>query len=105
MTSIRVPFTSIMGALAESALISVFMSVTVSDVVMSDGSRLESAGVIPDEGLLPTGRAFNDRMDPVLSYVAVKMGGNLNPIRVMGNMEVLYREQLPWNAIAGIHVI
>jgi carboxyl-terminal processing protease len=79
MTSISVPFTSVMSAFAAMAIIRVGMSVTVADVIMSDGSRLEKTGVEPDEVLQPTGLAFKNRMDAVLAYAAVKFGAELTP--------------------------
>jgi hypothetical protein len=55
------------------------MSVTIADVIMSDGSRLEHVGVTPDVVLQPRGAAFRDRMDPVLAYVSLVMGTQLSP--------------------------
>jgi len=79
MTSIRVPFESVMSALADAAIIQVGMSLTIGDVIMRDGSRLERAGVIPDEMLQPSGLAYTKKTDPVLSYVAEKLGTKLTP--------------------------
>ena len=79
MTSIRVPFRSVMSALSDAALIRVSMSVTVGDVLMRDGSRLEYTGVVPDEILQPTGVALKMRTDAVLAYAAMKMGSQLSP--------------------------
>jgi carboxyl-terminal processing protease len=79
MTSIQVPFRSVMSALADAARIRVGMSVTVGDVIMRDGSRLEYTGVVPDEILQPTGAALKMRMDAVLAYAAMKMGSQLSP--------------------------
>ncbi len=78
MTSITLPFENIVSVFADLAIIKVGMSVTVADVIMSDGSRLEHTGVIPDEVLHPAGVAFKERMDPVLAYVATKMGATLS---------------------------
>jgi len=44
---------------------------------MSDGSRLEGRGVIPDELLLPTALALANKTDPLLAYVADKFGVSL----------------------------
>lgn len=79
MTSISVPFRSVMSALSDAAIIRVGMSVTVGDVIMRDGSRLEYTGVVPDEILQPTGAALKMRMDAVLAYAAMKMGSQLSP--------------------------
>ncbi len=55
------------------------LSVTVSDVIMSDGKRLEGVGVIPDFPIGPSGYAMSQGLDPVLSMVVEKMGGKLTP--------------------------
>jgi len=79
MTSITVPFRSVMSALADAAIIRVGMSVTIADVVMRDGSRLEYRGVEPDEVLQPENIAYATKIDPVLAYVAQKFGSTLTP--------------------------
>jgi len=79
MTSITVPFRSVMSALADAAIIRVGMSVTIADVVMRDGSRLEYKGVEPDEVLQPENIAYATKIDPVLAYVAQKFGSTLTP--------------------------
>ncbi|MFN2397041.1 MAG: S41 family peptidase [Gemmatimonadaceae bacterium] len=43
------------------------LSVTVSDVIMADGNRLEEAGVIPDEIVLPTGADIAAKRDPAMA--------------------------------------
>ena len=55
------------------------MSVTVEDVVMSDGSSIEKVGVIPDEFLKPTALGLAQKTDAVLAYVANKMGVSISP--------------------------
>ncbi len=77
MTSYAIPFTSLMSQLSSVAIIRVGMSVSVGDVIMSDGSRLENVGVEPDQILLPTGTAFAQKTDPVLAFVADKFGSPL----------------------------
>lgn len=79
MTSIGLPFRKIMAMTMQAAIIRVGMSVTVADVIMSDGSRLEKIGVTPDVVLQPTGAAINQKTDPVLAYAAAQMGGELTP--------------------------
>lgn len=79
MTSIALPFQSVISLFAAAAWIQVGMSVTVADVIMRDGSRLENAGVIPDEILQPTGIALAQKTDPVLAYAAVKFGAETTP--------------------------
>ncbi len=50
------------------------VSVTVADVVMSDGKSLEKSGVLPDEFLLPSGADLAANRDPVLSRAAALLG-------------------------------
>jgi carboxyl-terminal processing protease len=54
-------------------------SVTVSDVRMSDGGRLENVGVVPDELLLPTPADLAAGRDPVLARAVALAGGSLTP--------------------------
>lgn len=84
MTSIRLPFRNIVSMLATAAIIRVGMSVTVADVIMRDGSRLENTGVIPDEILQPTAIALARKTDPVLAYAAVKFGADVSPEQAGG---------------------
>lgn len=79
MTSITVPFRSLMGALADAAIIQTGMSVTIADVIMRDGSRLENKGVVPDEVLQPSGLGLAQKTDPVLAYAAIKLGATVSP--------------------------
>jgi C-terminal processing protease CtpA/Prc len=55
------------------------MSVTIGDIIMKDGKRVEGVGVIPDEGLVPTGLALRLKTDPVLARAAAMFGANLTP--------------------------
>jgi C-terminal processing protease CtpA/Prc len=49
-------------------------SVTVSNVVMSDGQSLESHGVVPDEVILPTAEDLAAGRDPVLRRALALVG-------------------------------
>jgi C-terminal processing protease CtpA/Prc len=55
------------------------MSITVADLIMSDGKRLENFGVLPDVGVGPTGFALLNGQDPVLAYAAGKFDAKLTP--------------------------
>lgn len=79
MTSITLPFRSIVSAFADYAVIQTGMSVTVADVIMRDGSRLENRGVPPDEILQPSALGMAMKTDPVLAYAAAKLGANVSP--------------------------
>jgi C-terminal processing protease CtpA/Prc len=50
------------------------MSVTVADVVMPDGGKLENVGVIPDEVVLPSGEEIAAGNDPVLARALTMLG-------------------------------
>lgn len=68
---------SIRRSLAEEASgheIFYSMSVTVNDIIMPDGNRLEGAGVIPNVPALPTGRDLAEGRDPAMQF-ALEMAG------------------------------
>lgn len=54
------------------------LNLTVADLIMSDGNRLEKVGVIPDQPARPTGFALQNKMDPVLAYAASLLGAKLS---------------------------
>lgn len=55
------------------------LSVTVGDLIMSDGKRLEKWGVLPDHPVGPTAMALITNTDPVLAYAAMLLGVDLAP--------------------------
>jgi C-terminal processing protease CtpA/Prc len=56
-----------------------FLEVTVGDLIMSDGGRLEGTGVVPDRRIGPNPLALSKRTDPVLAFVASEFGAQMSP--------------------------
>lgn len=54
------------------------LNVTIADLIMSDGNRLENVGVIPDYPVGPTGSALLSKSDPILSYAASLFGSKIS---------------------------
>jgi carboxyl-terminal processing protease len=54
------------------------VSVTVADLIASDGQSLEHAGVTPDEWLIPSIEDVAEGRDPVLARAVEILGGQLD---------------------------
>ena len=54
-------------------------SITISDVVMPTGERLEGVGVTPDVPLIMSATHVASKTDPVLSYALLKAGARVPP--------------------------
>ena len=54
-------------------------TVTMANLIMTDGQSLEKIGVTPDEIVLPTGKDLAESKDPVLSYAAKLAGVDISP--------------------------
>jgi carboxyl-terminal processing protease len=55
------------------------VSITDSDVIMTDGKSLEHAGVVPDELKLPSPADLAAQRDPVMAYAASLLGVQMTP--------------------------
>ncbi|MEZ5308844.1 MAG: S41 family peptidase [Pyrinomonadaceae bacterium] len=78
MTSISRPMIRSKGLDAFESVVVYNLSVTVGDVVMSDGGRLEKSGVIPDIMIGPAPQSFVEISDPVLAYAVQRFGGDMD---------------------------
>lgn len=53
------------------------VNLTVADLIMSDGNRLENVGVIPDYRVGPAAKALFEKSDPILAFSAKLFGANI----------------------------
>ena len=74
MTSYQISMANRRGVDGFETLSFYGMNVTIADVIMSDGNRLENIGVIPDRAVGPTSEALILRSDPILAYAAELLG-------------------------------
>jgi len=74
MTSNFMNLAAVRGAEGFETIAPFGLNVTIGDMIMSDGNRLEVIGVIPDFPVGPTGYALSIKSDPVLAYAALKHG-------------------------------
>ena len=66
------------------------LNVTVADLIMSDGKRLEHVGVVPDHPVGPTAAALANKNDPVLAYAAELLGAKITS-EAAGKLEFLFK--------------
>lgn len=71
--------TSFLVGLLASQEVPFGLTVTIADVMMSDGQSLERVGVIPDKAIGPTSEALALGNDPVLAYAAAMADVKLTP--------------------------
>lgn len=74
MTSYQIPMAFVRGGEGFEKISVYGMNVTIADLIMSDGGRLENVGVKPDKPIGPTSTALALKTDPVLSYAAQMFG-------------------------------
>lgn len=67
------------------------MNVTVADVIMSDGNRLENVGVVPDFAVGPSNAALAKRNDPILAFAARQLGAHISSDEA-GRLEFLFKK-------------
>jgi len=79
MTSITVGLFGRLSAFTSFAITPYLMNVTIGDIIMKDGNRVEGVGVMPDESIVPTGLALRLKVDPILALAATRLGANLTP--------------------------
>jgi len=79
MTSIFVPILNVRGVDTTMSFSAFALNVTIADLIMSDGNRLENVGVIPDYPIGPSGKALAAKADAILSYSAGLFGAKLSP--------------------------
>lgn len=68
-------------------------SVTIADMIMSDGNSLEHAGVTPDELLLPSASELAAKGDPVLTRAAEIAGVKLDPQKAGSLFPIEWKRQ------------
>lgn len=91
MTSYNIPM-AIRRVYATFLTISPYgMNVTVGDMIMSDGNRLENVGVQPDMPVGPSSAALAARNDPVLAYATELFGVRLTA-EDAGKLNFLYKK-------------
>ncbi len=77
MTSNYISMANTRGVPGYETLSFFALNVTVADLVMSDGNRLENVGVIPDYPIGPAAAAIFQATDPVLAYSVRMLGANM----------------------------
>jgi C-terminal processing protease CtpA/Prc len=91
MTSYGISLSNSRGVPGYETLSFYGMNVTVADVIMSDGQRLENIGVLPDHPVGPTGVALAQRNDPVLAFAADLLGARISSDDA-GKLEFLFKK-------------
>ena len=82
----------LMGDMSSSNMVPFGASVTVADLIMTDGKSLEHVGVTPDELALPTPAELAAKRDPVLARAAAIVGAELSAEKA-GSMFPIEKEK------------
>jgi C-terminal processing protease CtpA/Prc len=69
----------LLGDVSSGNMIPYGLSVTIADILLTDGQSLEHVGVTPDVVLLPSAADLRDRRDPVLARAVELAGGRISP--------------------------
>ena len=77
MTSNFITMTNARGVPGYETLSFFALNLTIADLIMSDGNRLENVGVTPDYPVGPAAKALFDKSDPVLAYSAGLLGAKI----------------------------
>lgn len=78
MASYNIPMQIDRGVPGNETITPFGLSITIADLIMSDGNRLEHIGVIPNRLIGPTAQAIANGSDPILAYAAELFGANIS---------------------------
>ena len=79
-------------SLKDSSGVFFYTSITVADIIMTDGKSLEHVGVTPDTVLRPAAEDIAAGRDPVLSHAASLCGVTLSPEKAGGLFPVEWKK-------------
>ncbi|HBR58672.1 MAG TPA: hypothetical protein DEA22_14585 [Blastocatellia bacterium] len=88
MTSIQLGMANVRGTTGFETVSLYSLNLTIGDLVMSDGNRLENIGVVPDLPIGPSQYALANKNDPILAYAAGLMGAKITE-RAAGELHFL----------------
>lgn len=77
MTSVQFSMANIRGASGFETFSIYGMNLTIADLIMSDGNRLEDVGVLPDLPIGPSQYALANKNDPILAYAVGLFGAKI----------------------------
>jgi len=92
MTSYHIPILNSRGVPGHETISAFALNVSIADVVMSDGNRLENIGVMPDHPVGPSAVALVRGNDPVMAFAANLLGVKITP-QDAGKMNFLHKKE------------